>query len=74
MPANTQPILVHDTTIAATTNTETAALVDNNITININTTETVPPIPYLPAGYKINVTIGTTVAAGLQITVWGADY
>jgi len=66
--------LVHDTTIAATTNTETAALVDNNILLTVNTTETVPPIPYLPAGYKINITIGTTVAAGLQVTVWGADY
>lgn len=66
--------LVHDTTIAATTNSETAALVDNNITLTVNTTETVPPIPYLPAGYKLNITIGTTVAAGLQVTVWGADY
>ena len=67
--------LVHDATIAATTNSETAELVDNDITINKDGgARTEPPIPYLPAGYKINVTIGTTVAAGLQITVWGADY
>jgi hypothetical protein len=67
--------LVHDATIAATTNSETAALVDNDIMIQKdggNRSE--PPIPYLPAGHKINITIGTTVAAGLQITVWGADY
>jgi hypothetical protein len=66
--------LIHEVTIAATTLSETAALADNNITININTTETVPPIPYLQAGYKINVTIGTTVAAGLAVTVHGGDY
>lgn len=66
--------LIHETTIASTTLSETAALTDNNITISVNTTETVVPIPYLPAGYKINVTIGTTVAAGLQITVHGGDY
>ena len=66
--------LIHEATIAATTLSETAALVDNNITISANTTETIPPIPYLPAGYKLNVTIGTTVAAGLQVTVHGGDY
>lgn len=66
--------LIHEVTVAATTLTETAALVDNNVTITVNTTETVVPIPYLPAGYKINATIGTAVAAGLAITVHGADY
>lgn len=66
--------LAHETTIAATTLSETAALVDNDITIVKNTTETAVPVPYLPAGYKLNVAIGTTVAAGLQITVWGGNY
>jgi hypothetical protein len=66
--------LIHEITIAATTLSEVAALADNDITILKNTVETIPPIPYLPAGYKINCTIGTTVAAGLQITVHGADY
>ena len=28
----------------------------------------------LPVGYKINITIGTTVAAGLVITAIGGDY
>lgn len=66
--------LIHEATIASTTLSETAALVDNNITITVNTTETVPPIPYLPANHRILVTIGTTVAAGLAVTVHGADY
>ena len=66
--------LVHETTIAATTLSETAALVDNDITILKNTTETVVPVPFLPAGYKIQATIGTTIAAGIQVTVFGGDY
>jgi len=66
--------LVHEVTIAATTLSETAALTDNDITIIKNTTETVVPVPFLPAGYKIQATIGTTIAAGIQITVFGGDY
>ena len=56
--------LIVDQTIAATTNSETAQLVDNIIQLDLS----------LPAGYKINVTIGTTVAAGLQVTGVGGDY
>lgn len=66
--------LIHEATIAATTLSEVAALADNNITITINTTETVPPVQALPPGYKILATIGTTVAAGIQVTVSGGDY
>lgn len=65
--------LIHEVTIAATTLSETAALADNDITISKGT-DVFVPIPYLPAGYKINVTIGTAVAAGLQVTVNGGDY
>lgn len=56
--------LYYDITIAATTNSETAALVDTEIPMDL----------VLPAGYKINITIGTTVAAGLQVTAVGGDY
>lgn len=56
--------LIVDQTIAATTNSETAQLVDNIVQLDLS----------LPAGYKINVTIGTTVAAGLQVTAVGGDY
>lgn len=66
--------LIHEVTIPATTLSEVAALADNDITIAKNTGEVAVPIPYLPAGYKINVTIGTAVAAGLQVTVHGGDY
>lgn len=66
--------LIHEVTIPATTVTQVAAQTDNDVTITKNTTDTAVPIPYLPAGYKINVTIGTTVAAGLQVSVHGADY
>ena len=66
--------LIHEVTIAATTLSETSSLTDNDITIAKNTGEVSVPIPYLPTGYKLNVTIGTTVAAGLQITAHGGDY
>ena len=56
--------LIIDQTIAATTNSETAQLTDNIIQLDLS----------LPAGYKINVTIGTSVAAGLQVTAVGGDY
>ena len=56
--------LILDQTIAATTNSETAQLADNLIQLDLS----------LPAGYKINVTVGTTVAAGLQVTGVGGDY
>lgn len=56
--------LIVDQTIAATTNSETAQLADNIIQLDMS----------LPAGYKINVTIGTAVAAGLQVTGVGGDY
>lgn len=56
--------LIADITIAATTNSETAKLADNEILINM-------PIP---AGYVINITIGTSVAAGLHVSAWGGDY
>lgn len=71
-PANNT--LAHEVTATATTLSEVAALTDIDVTIVVNSTETVCPISYLPPGYKINVTVGTTIAAGLQVTVFGADY
>ena len=56
--------LILEQTIAATTLSEVAALADNLVTLDAS----------IPAGYKINVTIGTTVAAGLQVTAFGGDY
>lgn len=64
--------LVYESTIALTTLSEVAALADNVIDVTRGTT-TEPAVPFLPAGYKINVTIGTAVAAGFAITVWYSD-
>lgn len=61
-PANNS--LYMEATIAATTLSEVAALADNEIYLGL----------VLPAGYKINITIGTTVAAGLAVTAVGGDY
>ena len=56
--------LYSETTIAATTLSEVAALANTAIPLNL----------VLPAGYKINITIGTTVAAGLSVTATGGTY
>jgi hypothetical protein len=56
--------LIAELTIAATTLSEVAQLAHNEIPMNIA----------LPAGYKINITIGTTVAAGLAVTGVGGNH
>jgi hypothetical protein len=57
-------ILFDEITVASTTLSETTALNSYEIPLNFA----------LPAGYKLNVTIGTTVAAGLYVSVVGGDY
>jgi hypothetical protein len=57
-------IFVDDITLAATTNSEVAEQVMNEKTLNFA----------IPAGYKINVAIGTTVSAGWFVSVIGGDY
>ena len=66
--------LIHEETIAATTLSEVAALADKDVLIPKNGGVVAVPIPFLPAGYKINCTIGTAIAAGLEVTVHGGDY
>jgi len=56
--------LIGEITIAATTLSETAALAENEYIFDV-------PIP---SGYRIYVTIGTTVAAGLHVQAYGGDY
>lgn len=65
--------LVHEETIPATTLSETTALADKDVTITRGA-DVLVPVPYLPAGYKLNVAIGTSIAAGLQATTFGGDY
>ena len=57
-------ILIAEITLAATTASAVAALQPYEVPLNFA----------LPAGYKINVTLGTTVAAGYFISVIGGKY
>jgi len=57
-------VLFMERTIPATTVSEIAELADVYIPMDIS----------MPAGYKINVTIGTTVVAGLMVTAIGGEY
>lgn len=56
--------LVAEMTLPATTLSEVASLPPFELALNFA----------LPAGYKINCTIGTTVAAGFALTVLGGSY
>jgi hypothetical protein len=57
-------ILYDEITLAATTINETSALPVYELPLNFA----------LPPGYKLNVTLGTTVAAGYYVTVIGGKY
>jgi len=65
--------LVFEKTIDATTLSEVAELTTYDLLTDKGSNQ-FPPIPFLPAGYKINCTIGTTVAEGIQVTAFGGDY
>lgn len=56
--------LIGELSLAATIANSLAALAEYNYPLNLA----------LPAGYKVNVTIGTTVAAGWQVTTIGGKY
>jgi hypothetical protein len=56
--------LIAELTLPATTLSEVAALPDYVLPLNY----------VVPAGYKINCTIGTAVAAGFALTVIGGEY
>ena len=56
--------LIAEMSLSATTNSETAALAGNELTLNI-------PVP---PGYRVMVTLGTAVAGGYAITAMGGDY
>lgn len=60
----TNNILWYEASLPATTLTEVAA--QDAVIIPLNRS--------LPAGYKLNVVIGTTVAAGWQFTCASGDY
>jgi hypothetical protein len=56
--------LIAELSLPATTISEVVAQSEYVISLNFP----------LPAGYKINCTVGTTVAAGYQLTVLGGKY
>lgn len=60
----TNNTLVMERTIPATTLSETTELADMSIPLDFA----------LPNGYKVNLTIGTTVSAGVQVTCFGGAY
>lgn len=57
-------VLFEELTLAASTLSEVAALQNYDIPMNLG----------LPAGYKLNVTIGTTIAAGVSCSAVGGKY
>lgn len=56
--------LVKDVTLAATTNSETAAIGNTEVALDL----------VLQTGYKVYVTFGTAVAAGFDVTAAVGDY
>ena len=58
--------LIAEITIPASTLTETAAQLVTELVFADDLK--------LPAGYKLNVAIGTTVAVGIQVTAEGGDF
>lgn len=57
--------LLYETTMAANTISQVAASVQQVATFSNLV---------LPAGYKLNVTIGTAIAAGVMVLAQGGDY
>ncbi len=60
----TNNTLIDEVTVPASTSSEVAELSKIDIPLDI----------VLPLGWRIYVTIGTAVSAGLQVTVQGGDY
>ena len=57
-------ILFDEITLTATTLSEVSALANYEVAFNIA----------LPPGYKINITVGTTIAAGYYVSAVGGKY
>jgi hypothetical protein len=71
-PANNT--LWAEVTLAATTLSEVAALANAEIPNALTVPDGTGFPLVLPPGYKLNVTIGTTVAAGYAVTAVGGKY
>jgi hypothetical protein len=56
--------LINELTLPATTNSETASLAAPELILNLS----------LQPGHRLLATIGTAVAGGYAVSVWGGDY
>ena len=65
---NANNTLYEEITLPATTLSETAAIINREVVFNDGDGLV------LPAGYKINVTLGTAVSAGYAVTAVGGKY
>ena len=68
----TNNVLYAEITVAATTASEVAALLTTNEFPSAADTTAFPIV--LPAGYKLTATVGTTIAAGLDVIAIGSSY
>jgi hypothetical protein len=66
--------LVHEVTMPATTASQVAALAGMDVAIAKNEGEFACPIPVIPPGYKLFVTIGTAVASGFKVITTYGEY
>lgn len=66
--------LVHSATLPASTVSQTAAMTGYDIAIAKDDGTYECPIPYIPPGHKLFVTIGTAVAAGFKVSVFYGEY
>lgn len=62
----TNNTMIREATIAATTLSEVAELVNGEIDF--------PEGLILPNGYKLNITIGTSISAGLHVSAYGGSF
>ncbi len=60
----TNNVMIAQVTCPATTNSEVAALAAVEIPLDLP----------MPPGYKLNIAIGTTIAAGLAVSAQGGKY
>ena len=67
--------LIHELTLGVSTGSQTVSGIAYDVTIEKDGgATTVPPIPYLSAGYKIYGSVGAGITAGIIVVIHGGDY
>lgn len=67
-------VLVYEFSLPSTTLSESVALPYRDLVEPRGSYEWGVPIPFLPPGYKILASIGTSIGAGIYVVVFGGDY